>query len=148
VTGLTNRRTTRGALTRLVHGVRSGESRVLIVRRDLCGGKTPPPDHWAGLASGSRCRMEWAAGMQSRTELAFALLYQLRPSIPDHLERIPAPQCAVLWTALGVAVRPPSGRFSVGLGVSRPPADVAGERPLIGAIADEPRWTGLPQDAK
>ena len=139
VTALTDRRTERDALDRLLDAVQAGESGVLVVRGDPGVGKTVLLDHLAGRASGSGCRVARAAGVQSEMELAFAGLHQLCAPMLDRAERLPEPQRDALRTAFGMAAGPPPDRFLVGLAVLSLLSGAAGERPLICVIDDE-QW--------
>ncbi len=139
VTSLTDRRTERDTLERLVGTVRAGESAALVVRGDPGVGKTALLDHLAKRASGSGCQVARATGVQSEMELAFAGLHQLCAPMLDRAERLPEPQRDALRTALGIASGPPPDRFLVGLAVLSLLSGVAGERPLICLIDDE-QW--------
>ncbi|HYB47241.1 MAG TPA: AAA family ATPase [Streptosporangiaceae bacterium] len=138
-TGLVDRRGECDALDALIAAVRSGESRVLVVRGDPGVGKTVLVDYLAGRASGAECRVARAGGVQSEMELAFAGLHQLCAPMLDRAERLPAPQRDALRTALGVAAGPPPDRFLVGLAVLSLLSEVAGERPLI-CVVDDEQW--------
>jgi predicted ATPase len=70
-------------LAGLVAAVRSGESRVLVVRGEPGVGKTALLDELDGQAQG--CRVVRTAGMQSEIELAFAGLHQLLAPMLDGL---------------------------------------------------------------
>ncbi len=120
-----------------IDAVRSGESRVLVVRGEPGEGKTALLDHLAGQASGFR--VERAAGVQSEMELAFAGLHQLCAPMLDRLNRLPAPQRVALRTAFGFTVGPPPDRFLVGLAVLGLLSEVAGERPLV-CVVDDEQW--------
>ncbi len=134
---LTDRRSERGVLDRLLDAVRAGESRVLVVRGDPGVGKTALLDYLARGASG--CRVVRVAGVQSEMELAFAGLHQLCAPMLDRLDHLPVPQREALRTAFGLSVGPPPDRFLVGLAVLSLLADVAGKHPLICVIDDE-QW--------
>jgi DNA-binding CsgD family transcriptional regulator len=138
-TGLTNRHAERGALDRLVDGVRAGESRALVVRGDPGVGKTALMGYLASRAVSQGCRVERAAGVQSEMELAFAGLHQLCAPMLDRAERLPEPQRDALWTALGVAAGAPPDRFLVGLAVLSLLSEAAGEYPLI-CLIDDAQW--------
>src|ERR1700687_4802832 len=86
-----------GMLGRFIEGVRSGESRVLVLRGEPGVGKTALLDYLAGRASG--CRVVRAAGVQSEMELAFAGLHQLCLPILDRAELLPGPQREALRIA-------------------------------------------------
>jgi DNA-binding CsgD family transcriptional regulator len=138
-TGLTDRRSERDMLDRLIEAVRAGESRALVVRGDPGVGKTVLLEYLAGRAPGSGCRVARAVGVQPEMELAFAGLHQLCAPMLDHAERLPVPQREALRTALGIADGPPPDRFLVGLAVLSLLSEAAEERPLICAIDDE-QW--------
>jgi DNA-binding CsgD family transcriptional regulator len=135
--GLTDRRSERQALDRLVQAVTSGQSRSLVVRGDPGVGKTVLLDYLAGQGQG--CRVARAVGVQTEMELAFAGLHQLCAPMLDHAGHLPVPQRDALRTAFGLAAGPPPDRFLVGLAVLSLLSEVAGERPLICLIDDE-QW--------
>ncbi len=134
---MTDRRSERDALDRLLDDVRAGESRVLVVRGNPGVGKTMLLDYLARGASG--CRVVRLAGVQSEMELAFAGLHQLCVPMLDRLDRLPVPQLEALRTAFGLSVGPPPDRFLVGLAVLSLLAEAAAKRPLICVIDDE-QW--------
>ena len=111
--GLTDRRSERQVLDRLVEAVRAGESRTLVVHGDPGVGKTVLLDYVAGRARG--CRVARAAGVQTEMELAFAGLHQLCAPMLNQTEQLPVPQREALRTAFGLAAGPPPDRFLVGL---------------------------------
>ena len=135
--GLTDRRSERDALDRLVEAVQGGQSQALVVRGDPGVGKSVLLDYLAGRAP--RCRVARAAGVQTEMELAFAGLHQLCAPMLDHAEHLPAPQWEALRTAFGMAAGRVPDRFLVGLAVLNLLSGVAGERPLICLIDDE-QW--------
>jgi AAA ATPase domain len=138
-TALTDRLSERGALDRLIDAVRTGESRVLVVRGDPGVGKTVLLEYLAGRASDSGCQVARAVGVQSEMELAFAGLHQLCAPMLPRAERLPVPQRDALRIAFGVAAGPPPDRFFVGLAVLNLLSEVAADRPLICVIDDE-QW--------
>src|SRR5258705_3791384 len=72
---LRGRSTELNVLDRFIGAVRAGESRVLVVRGEPGVGKTALLDYLVGRAPG--CRVERAAGVQSKMELPFAGLHLL-----------------------------------------------------------------------
>jgi DNA-binding CsgD family transcriptional regulator len=136
-TELMDRRSERDALDRLTEAVRTGQSRVLVLRGDPGAGKTVLLDYLAGQAPG--CRVVRAVGVQSEMELAFAGLHQLCAPILDHLERLPAPQQDALRTAFGIADGPSPDRFLVALAVLGLLSEAAGDRALI-CLVDDQQW--------
>jgi DNA-binding CsgD family transcriptional regulator len=134
---LAGRRDELSVLGGLVHAVREGESRVLVVRGEPGVGKTTLLEHVAGQEL--RCQVARAAGVQSEMELAFAGLHQLCAPMLGRVERLPLPQQDALRTAFGLVAGPPPDRFIVGLAALNLLSEVAGERPLICLIDDE-QW--------
>jgi DNA-binding CsgD family transcriptional regulator/tetratricopeptide (TPR) repeat protein len=141
-TGLMDRRGERDALDRLTEAVRSGQSRVLVLRGDPGVGKTVLLEYLAGRASDSGCRVARVVGMQSEMELAFAGLHQLCAPMLSRAENLPAPQHDALRVALGLSTGPPPDRFLVGLAVLGLLSEVADEFPLVCTVDDE-QWLDL-----
>jgi AAA ATPase domain/Bacterial regulatory proteins, luxR family len=135
--GLTDRRSERGALDQLVNAVRAGGSRVLVVRGEPGVGKSALLDYLAGRAAG--CRVVRAAGAESEMELAFAGLHQLLSPMLDRADRLPAPQRDALWIAFGLSGGPVPNRFLVGLAVLGLLSEVAAQRPLV-CVVDDEQW--------
>jgi DNA-binding CsgD family transcriptional regulator len=124
-------------LDEVIHAVRSGESRVVVVRGDPGVGKTVLLDYLAGQASG--CRVHRAVGIQSEMELAFAGLHQLCVPMLAYLKRLPPPQEDALRTAFGISAGLAPDRFLVGLAVLGLLSEAAGERPLV-CLVDDVQW--------
>jgi DNA-binding CsgD family transcriptional regulator len=135
--GLVDRRSESEALARLVAGVRSGESQVLVLRGDAGVGKTALLGHLASIADG--CQIAQAAGVESEMELAFAGLHALCGPMLSRLGQLPPPQRDALSTAFGMTSGPPPDRFLVGLAVLTLLADAAEEQPLM-CIVDDAQW--------
>jgi DNA-binding CsgD family transcriptional regulator len=136
-TRLTDRRSECGVLDQLIDAVRSGESRVLVVRGEPGVGKSTLLDYVAEQAPG--CQVERAAGVRSEMELAFAGLHQLCAPAFDQLEGLPMPQRDALRTAFGLSAGPVPDRFLVGLAVLGLLSEAAVERPLI-CLVDDEQW--------
>jgi len=136
---LYGRRTERQALDQLLAGVRTGQSRVLVLRGEAGAGKSALLDYLAERTSGSGCRVARVVGVPSETGLAFAGLHQLCAPLLSCAERLPPPQRDALRCASGLAAGPSPDGFLVGLAVLSLLAGVAGERPLICLIDDE-QW--------
>ena len=98
-------------LGRLLTGIRSGRSGVLVVRGEAGIGKTALLEQLIERASG--CMVARATGVQADMELPFAGLQQLFGSMLGSLDRLPGPQREA------VAVREPAERTHSG---SRPRA--------------------------
>jgi DNA-binding CsgD family transcriptional regulator len=125
------------ALAELVDDVRSGQSRVLVVRAECGLGKTALLDWLAGQAGD--CQVLRAGGVQAEMELAFAGLHQLLAPILPRLPDLPSPQRDALQMAFGMLAGAAPDRFFIALAVLSLLADTAKQRPLICLIDDE-QW--------
>ena len=134
---LRGRRRECDVLDDLLAGVRTGESRVLVLRGEAGIGKTALLEHLAGNASGFRVAR--AAGVESEMELAHAGLHQLCAPFADRIESLPGPQRDALNTAFGRRGGDPPNRFLVGVAVLGLLSDVAEEMPLLW-IVDDAQW--------
>jgi DNA-binding CsgD family transcriptional regulator len=124
-------------LDRLLHSIRTGESRVLVVRGEPGVGKSALLDHLAEQASG--CRVARASGVESEMELVYAGLHQLLTPLLGRLERLPAPQANALRTAFGLSFGSAPDQFLVGLATLSLLAEVAEEHPLV-VLVDDAQW--------
>ena len=121
-------------LDQLVSDVKSGRSRVLVLRGEAGIGKTALLNTLVHGAAG--CRIVQAAGHESEMEMAFSGLHQLCAAFLDRLASLPAPQRDALGTAFGLSIGPPPDRYLVGLAVLSLLADVADEQPVIWVVDD------------
>jgi DNA-binding CsgD family transcriptional regulator len=135
--GLRGRRNECDALDRLLESVRSGQSRVLVLRGEEGVGKSALLEYLVERAS--TCRIARAAGVESEMELAFAGLQQLCAPLLDRQERLPGPQRDALGTALGQRDGAAPDRFLVSLAVLSLLSDAAEERPLV-CLVDDAQW--------
>ena len=124
-------------LERLVAGVRSGQSRVLVLRGEAGIGKTALLDYVAAQADG--CRVARAAGVQAEMELAFAGLHHLCAPMLDGMGSLPAPQQEALQVAFGLQTGGVPDRFLVALAVLSLLAETAERRPLV-CIVEDAQW--------
>src|SRR3954464_3163664 len=134
---LRGRRSECEALDGLIAGVRSGESRVVVLCGEAGVGKTALLEYVSKRASG--CRISRGAGVESEMELAFAGLHQLCAPMLGRLDRLPAPQRDALATAFGLRAGNAPDRFLVGLGVLTLLSDAAEERPVV-CLIDDAHW--------
>src|SRR5689334_11744566 len=134
---LRGRRRERERLVRLLTGVRSGRSGVLVVRGEAGIGKTALLEHLVEQASG--CTVARATGVQADMELPFAGLQQLFGSMLGSLERLPGPQRDAVEVAFGLRSGPAPDRFEVGLAMLGLLAEV-GEREPIVCVVDDAQW--------
>jgi DNA-binding CsgD family transcriptional regulator len=135
--GFINRDRESEMLDRLVAEVRSGESRVLVLRGEAGIGKTALLARLSATANG--CRVVQTAGVESEMELAFAGLHALCAPMLGRLEHLPSPQRDALNTAFGLSAGAPPDRFFVGLAVLNLLAEAAEEQSLI-CIVDDAQW--------
>ena len=117
--------------------VRTGASRVLVVRGEAGVGKSALLEYLTERASG--CTVARAAGIESEMELAYAGLQQLCAPFLDRLERLPSPQRSALGTAFGLRDGDAPDRFLVGLAALSLLSVVADERPLV-CLVDDAQW--------
>ncbi|HEY5260533.1 MAG TPA: ATP-binding protein, partial [Solirubrobacteraceae bacterium] len=134
---LRGRKSESETLHRLVAGVRTGESQVLVLRGEAGVGKTALLTYLAAAASG--CRIARSAGVESEMEVAFSGLHQLCAPFLDRLDRLPVPQRDALGTAFGLSAGPVPDRLLVGLAVLSLLADVAEDEPLL-CLIDDAQW--------
>src|SRR3954447_17355703 len=113
--GFVGRTTEREVLDGLLARVREGESEALVIRGDAGIGKTALLRYAARQASGFQ--VAELTGVEAEMELPFAGVHQLRATLPDHLDALPAPQRNALSVALGLVVGEVPDRFLVGLAV-------------------------------
>jgi DNA-binding CsgD family transcriptional regulator len=124
-------------LDELVASVRTGQSRVLVLRGEAGVGKSALLEYLVQHASG--CGIAQAAGVESEMELAYAGLQQLCAPFLDRLEHLPGPQRDALGSAFGLRDGDAPDRFIVGLAVLSLLSDVAEERPLVCSV-DDAQW--------
>ena len=122
---------------KLVDGVRSNESRTMVIEGPPGVGKTALLDYAASAARDFR--VERAAGVESEMELAFAALHQLCTPMLGRLDRLPTPHREALAIALGLRAGPTPDRFLVGLAVLGLLSQAAADRPLL-CVVDDAQW--------
>jgi DNA-binding CsgD family transcriptional regulator len=136
-TTLFGRRSECDALDHLLTDVRSGTSRVMVLRGDPGVGKSELLGYLSHRVAG--WRVATAVGVESEMELAYSGLHQLCAPMLNHLDRLPIPQREALATVFGLGVGPAPDRFLVGLATLGLLADVAEQQPLI-CIVDDAQW--------
>jgi DNA-binding CsgD family transcriptional regulator len=135
---LRGRRAERVALDRVVEGVRSGRSSMLVVRGESGVGKSVLLDYVVDRASG--CRVARAGGVESEMELPLAGLQQLVGAwMLERVEHLPPPQREALRLVFGLSEGPPPDRFLLGLAALSLLSDVADTRPLL-CVVDDVQW--------
>jgi DNA-binding CsgD family transcriptional regulator len=131
------RRRERERLGRLLTGIRSGHSGVLVVRGEAGIGKTALLEQLVEQASG--CLVARTTGVQADMELPFAGLQQLFGSTLGSLEHLPGPQRGAVEVAFGLRSGPAPDRFEVGLAMLALLAEVAELEPIV-CIVDDAQW--------
>ncbi|WP_433288227.1 helix-turn-helix transcriptional regulator [Pseudonocardia sp. CA-142604] len=134
---LLDRRSERELLNGLLEGVRTGQSRALVVRGDAGVGKTTLLEYLLGRSAD--CRVVRATGVQAEMELAFAGLHQVCAPMLDQLAFLPDAQQEAVSTAFGLSAGNPPDRFLVGMAVLGLFAEAARERPLV-CVVDDAQW--------
>src|SRR4029079_5794245 len=124
-------------LGRLLTGIRSGRSGVLVVRGEAGIGKTALLEQLVEQAAG--CMVARATGVQADMELPFAGLQQLFGSMLGPLERLPGPQRDAVEVAFGLRSGPAPNRFEVGLAMLGLLAEIADHPPIV-CVIDDAQW--------
>jgi len=124
-------------LGRLLTGIRSGRSGILVVRGEAGIGKTALLEQFVEQAAG--CMVARATGVQADMELPFAGLQQLFGSTLGSLERLPDPQRDAVEVAFGLRSGTAPDRFEVGLAMLALLAEVAEQEPIV-CIVDDAQW--------
>jgi hypothetical protein len=88
-------------LDRLLEGVGTGQSAVLVIRGEAGIGKTALLRYATEQAPGFRVAQ--IAGVESEMELAYAGLHQLCAPMVDRLASLPEPQRVALRIAFGLS---------------------------------------------
>lgn len=121
----------------MITAVRTGESRVLVMRGAPGVGKSALLDHAEASATGIRVLR--AGGVESEMELPFATLHQICFPLLDRLNKLPVPQSAALETVFGMREGFPPDRFLVGLAVLSLLSDVSEDQPLL-CLVEDAHW--------
>ncbi|MFI1995499.1 AAA family ATPase [Actinoplanes sp. NPDC020271] len=127
----------REQLERLIRDIRTGRSRVLVLRGEAGTGKSALLDYLVGHAPTTR--VVRAAGVEPETELAYSALQQLVAPLMPHLDRLPEPQRVALSTAFGLSSGPPPEALLIGLAVLGLLAEAAVDQPLV-VVVDDAQW--------
>ncbi|MEV6071495.1 BREX system ATP-binding domain-containing protein [Nocardia sp. NPDC052001] len=135
--GLVGREAECTVLEHLLAGVRTGESRVLVVHGDPGVGKTALLAYLRNSATD--LRVLTAAGVESELELAFATLHQLCVPLLDRLTGLPTPQRDALETVFGMRSGNPPEPFLVGLAVLSLLSEVSDSGPVL-CVIDDAQW--------
>jgi DNA-binding CsgD family transcriptional regulator len=126
------------ALGQLLFNVRSGRSRVLVLRGEPGIGKTALLEDLCAQADD--LTLVRGAGVESEVELAFAGLHQMcSQMMQEKLELLPDPQRDAIRIAFGESSGGPPNPFLLGLAVLNRLADAAQEQPVL-CLVDDAQW--------
>src|SRR6201989_3562927 len=135
--GLRGRASECAMLDRLLEGVGTGQSAVLVIRGEAGIGKTALLRYAAEQAPG--VRVAQIAGVESEMELPYAGLHQLCAPMVDRLASLPEPQSVALRIAFGLSSGDSPDRFLVALATLGLMSADAEERPLL-CVVDDLQW--------
>lgn len=121
----------------LLHDVRGGHSRALVLRGESGVGKTALLSYLAHHAPGGH--VVRTTGVEAGSEIAFAALHEVCEPLLSRLDRLPAVQHAALSTALGLDDGPSPRHLLVGLATLGLLAAAAADRPLL-CLVDDAQW--------
>ncbi len=134
---LVGRADERRLVDELLSDVRSGQSRVLVVRGEPGIGKTALLEY--AIESCPGFEVTRSTGIESEMELPFAGLHQLCASMLDRVDLLPDPQRDALNTAFGLTAGKAPDRFLVGLGLLGLLYESSKKGPLLCAV-DDAQW--------
>ncbi|SEE73532.1 ATP-binding protein [Jiangella alba] len=133
------RRAERETVEHVLTRAQAGHSEVLVVRGEAGIGKTALLEHARDTAVASGFRSEFAVGVESETQFAFAGLHQLCAPLLDRAGALPEPQQTALNVAFGLRSGAAPERFLVGLATLNLLAEAAEEQPLL-CLVDDAQW--------
>ena len=138
--GLHGRQSECQLLDQLLTDVRTGQSRVLVLRGEPGTGKTALLDYLAQRAVG--CRVARVTGVEPEMEMAFAGLHQLCAPFLNRIENLPDPQRDALYTAFNIRGGSIPDRFAVGMATLSLLSDLAIQRPVV-CVVDDQQWLDM-----
>ena len=124
-------------LDRLLDGVRTGDSGVLVTHGEAGVGKTALLEY--AVEAAREFRIARTVGVEAEMELPFAAVQQLCAPFLELMERLPQPQHDALEVAFGLRTGPAPDPFLVGLAVLGLLAEAAEGQPVLGVI-DDAQW--------
>ncbi len=136
---LLGRRAERAAIEQVLARAKTGQSGVLVIRGEAGIGKTALLEYARDTATTTGFRAEYAAGVESETQFAFAGLHQLCAPLLDRAGALPDPQQTALGVAFGMQGGAAPDRFLVGLATLNLLAEVAEEGPLL-CLVEDAQW--------
>lgn len=136
---LLGRRAERATIEQTLGRAKAGQSGALVVRGEAGIGKTALLEYAHDTATKSGFRVEYAVGVESETQFAFAGLHQLCAPLLDRAGALPDPQQTALGVAFGMRSGAAPDRFLVGLATLHLLAEVAEEGPLL-CLVEDAQW--------
>ncbi|WP_219339791.1 ATP-binding protein [Luteimonas salinisoli] len=136
---LLGRRNERATIEQVLARAQAGQGGVLVIRGEAGIGKTALLEDARATATAMGFRAEYAAGVESETQFAFAALHQLCVPLLDRAAALPDPQQAALGVAFGIRDGAAPDRFLVGLATLNLLAEVAEEGPLL-CLVEDAQW--------
>jgi DNA-binding CsgD family transcriptional regulator/tetratricopeptide (TPR) repeat protein len=121
-------------LDRVLAAVRTGESRVLVLRGDAGVGKSALLDY--AMKAAPDLRILRTVGVESEMELDFAALHQLCTPLLDGMRGLPPPQRSALETVFGQKAGGAPDPFLIGLAVLTLLSDVSEKQSLLCVVDD------------
>ena len=134
---LVGRGTEESTVERLLASARDGESGVLVLRGDAGIGKSALLQRAQELAQDFTILR--GTGIESESELPYAVLHQLLRPILRGIDQLPEPQAAALRGAFALSGETVHDRFRVSLAALGLLADAADERPVL-CLIDDAQW--------
>lgn len=136
---LLGRRAECATIEQMLVRAQSGQSGALVVRGEAGIGKTALLEYARDTATTSGYRAEYATGVESETQFAFAGLHQLCAPLLERAGALPDPQQTALGVAFGMHGGAAPDRFLVGLATLHLLAEIAEERPLL-CLVEDAQW--------
>jgi DNA-binding CsgD family transcriptional regulator len=139
---LRSREAERAAIARLIDSARAGQGGGLILRGEAGIGKSALLIEARANAKDAM-RVLSAAGVESESNLAYAVLQQLLRPLRQPWNDLPDPQRRALNVALGVEAGSSPDRFLISLAVLTLLSESAGQQPIL-CIVDDAQWVDEP----
>ncbi len=134
---LIDREVERQVLGQLLHDVRTGKSRALVLLGDPGVGKSALLEHTVACAADMQ--VIELVGAESEQHLGFSGVHQLLAPFLPALDRLPDPQRQALSVAFGLESGPPADPFLIGLAALTLLSDAAEVRPVL-CVIDDAQW--------
>lgn len=124
-------------LDALLAGLRSGNSRTLVLHGEAGVGKTALLDHLTARAND--CTVVRVVGLEAESDFAFASLHQICEPFLANLGSLPPAQHDALRTAFGLGSGTAPDRFLIGLAVLGLLSEAATDHAVV-CVVDDHQW--------